>query len=48
MRVLDVDQLGWEAAIVTIEGETLLMLDSALSVDDRIEALTQALDEISA
>lgn len=43
MRVIDVPGLGWEAAVVDIEGETLLLMDVALSVDERIGVMNEVM-----
>jgi hypothetical protein len=42
MRVLDVPELGWPAALVKIDGECLLLLDPALEWEDRIDVLSRA------
>jgi hypothetical protein len=46
VRPLDVQGLGWDAAVVDIEGETLLLIDADLCVDDRIKVLNRALAEV--
>lgn len=43
MRTIDVNGLGWDAAIIDIEGEQVLLLDAALETDDRIAVLSRAM-----
>lgn len=43
IRVLEVENLGWEAALCEIEGESVLFLDVGLSADQRIEIMTDAM-----
>ena len=45
MRVIDVQGLGWDAAIVNIEGETVLLIDPALDVDERIKVMNEVMAE---
>jgi hypothetical protein len=41
MRTIDVQGLGWDAALVTIEGECLLLIDSQLAWDRRMDVMTE-------
>lgn len=43
IRVVEVEGLGWEAALCDIEGESVLFLDVGLTADQRIEILTDAM-----
>ena len=43
MRVVDAENLGWDAALVEIEGETVLFLDAGLDHEQRMEVLTDTL-----
>jgi hypothetical protein len=44
MRVIDVEGLGYDAVVVTINGdERLLLIESTLDVDTRIEMMTEAM-----
>lgn len=43
MRVLDVEKLGYPAAVVTIDGERMLLLDTALGCDERIDVLSRVM-----
>lgn len=44
IRVIDVAELGWDAALVRIEGQRVLLLDSSLNLDDRMDVLTSVLE----
>jgi hypothetical protein len=44
MRVIDVEGLGWDAAVVTIDGERVRLIGPALDVDTHIEMLNEAMD----
>ena len=46
MRTIDVEGLGWEAIVVEIENETLLLIDAGLSDVDRVAVLNRALAEV--
>lgn len=44
IRVVEsVGGLGWEAAFCEIEGETELFLDADLTLDQRVEIMTDAM-----
>ena len=43
IRVVEVENLGWEAALCEIEGESVLFLDVMLTDDQRIEIMTDAM-----
>lgn len=43
IRVLEVENLGWGAALVEIEGESVLLLDVLLDCDQRIEIMNDAM-----
>lgn len=44
MRVIDAEGLGYDAVVVTINGdEKLLLIEPALDVDTRIEMLNEAM-----
>ena len=43
MRTLDVAGLGWDAALVTIQGEQLLLIDAQLPWDKRMDVMTEAM-----
>ena len=43
IRVLDVENLGWSAALVEIEGETVLLLDVTLTCDERMDLMLEAM-----
>lgn len=47
MRVLEVEGLGYEAAIVRIAGETLLLMDVVLDCDERIDVMNRAMAQVS-
>ena len=47
IRFLSVAGLGYEAAIIDIEGETLLLVDAALDSEERIEVMTRAMAQVS-
>lgn len=48
MRVIDVPALGWEALIVHVDGERVLLLDEGVDIDTRIELLQAAMTEAGA
>lgn len=39
VRVIDVEDLGWDSALVEIEGESVLLLDVLLTDEQRREVL---------
>lgn len=43
MRTIDVPDLGWNGALVSIEGETLLLMDAGLSWDQRMDVMGDAM-----
>lgn len=44
VRTIDVPGLGWDAAVVTIEGgEKLLLIDAALSWDERMDVMSDVM-----
>jgi hypothetical protein len=43
MRVIEVTGLGWDAALVSIEGECLLLIDSQLGWDKRMDVMNEAM-----
>lgn len=44
IRIVEsVSGLGWEAALCEIEGESVLFLDADLTLDQRIEIMTDAM-----
>lgn len=43
MRTIEVQDLGWDAALVTIADERVLLIDAALSWDKRMDVMSEAL-----
>lgn len=43
MRVIDVPGLGWDGAIVDVEGERVLLLDASLSWDERMDVMSDVM-----
>lgn len=43
MRTIDVPELGWNGAIVSIDGEAVLLLDAGLSWDQRMDVMGDAM-----
>lgn len=43
MRVVEVENLGYSSAIITLGRETLLLLDVELSQDDRVDIMLGAM-----
>lgn len=43
IRVVEVENLGWECALCEIEGETVLFLDVHLSQDERVDIMTDVM-----
>lgn len=43
MRTIDVQDLGWDAALVTIAGERVLLIDAALSWGERMCVMNEAM-----
>lgn len=46
MRVLDVPELGYTAAIITIGDEKVLMIDTSMSQEDRVDIMLGAMDQL--
>lgn len=47
MRTIEVAGLGWDGAIVDIEGQQILLLDASLSWDQRMDVMTEAMADAS-
>lgn len=47
MRTIEVAGLGWDGAIVDIEGQQILLLDANLSWDQRMDVMTEAMADAS-
>lgn len=47
MRTIDVAGLGWDGAIVDIEGQKILLLDARLTWDERMDIMTEAMADVS-
>lgn len=43
MRTIEVQGLGWDAALVTIAGERVLLIDLDLSWDKRMDVMNEAM-----
>lgn len=43
LRTIEVQGLGWDAALVKIAGESVLLIDAALSWDKRMDVMTEAM-----
>jgi len=43
IRVLDVKDLGWDFAMCEIEGETVLLVDTETSHDERMKVMADAM-----
>lgn len=43
MRTIFVEELGWEAALVTIAGERVLLMDNRLNWDQRMDFMFDAM-----
>lgn len=43
MRTIFVDDLGWDAALVTIAGQRVLLMDNDLSWDQRMNFMFDAM-----
>lgn len=48
MRVFDIDDLGYESAIVTIGDAYLLLLDTKLTQDERVDVMLGAMERLDA
>ena len=46
MRVIDIENLGYSSAIITLGSETLLLLDVALNQDDRVDIMLGAMSRL--
>lgn len=46
MRVFDIEGLGYDAAVVTIRGEMILMMDVALPHDERVGYMLGAMADL--
>jgi hypothetical protein len=46
MRVFDIENLGYSAAIVTICGERILLMDVAMNQDERVSAMLDAMADL--
>lgn len=46
MRVIEVEGLGYEAAIVTIKREPILMIDAGLGHDERVGVMLGAMKDL--
>jgi len=47
VRVIDVPGLGPEAIIADMSTETIVLLDPMMSVEDRMDCMNQALEEMA-
>ena len=45
MRTLDVTGLGWDAVIVDVEGEAIVLIEADLDVDQRIDVLSRVMEK---
>ena len=46
MKILEVEGLGWPAALVEIENEPVLLINSTLDQDERVEVMLDAMNEL--
>lgn len=46
MRVFDIENLGYSAAIVTICGEQILLMDVSMNQDERVSAMLDAMADL--
>jgi len=47
IRVVEANRLGWEAALVRIGDETVLLVDDALDSDQLMGVMTRAMRQVS-
>lgn len=47
MRTIEVPSLGWDAALVRIDGQPVLLIDHDLSWDKRMDVMTEAMVAVS-
>ncbi|WP_156464591.1 hypothetical protein [Aeromicrobium sp. Root495] len=43
--MIEVEDLGWEAALVDIEGETILLLDALATDEQRTDAMLKVMSD---